>query len=147
MIRFDAISPSLLTAVVIQVLCQVFKVVFYSIKNGKPEWHRLIHPGGMPSAHSAFVTALSVSIGMNNGFNSELFALSFVFSIIIIYDSIRLRGAVQTHSEIIAKLSRLLPKEERQPVPQNVGHNLCEIAAGILVGGIWALLISGFILK
>jgi acid phosphatase family membrane protein YuiD len=147
MIGLKPISPSLLTAVVIQVLCQVFKAIYYSIKNKKPEWNRLIHPGGMPSAHSAFVTALSISIGVYNGFDSELFAVAFVFSIIIIYDSIRLRGAVQIHSEMIVRLSRLLPREERRSIPLNVGHNLPEIAAGVLVGGVWAFIISGFILN
>ena len=147
MIKVDFLSSSLLTAVIIQVLCQLFKAIYYSIKCGKPQWYRLIHPGGMPSSHSAFVTALSVSIGINNGFNSELFALAFVFSIIIVYDSIRLRGAVQIHSQVITKLSQLLPEGERQPVPRDIGHTLSEIVAGVLVGGSWAVILSGFLLK
>jgi acid phosphatase family membrane protein YuiD len=142
MIKIGFFSPSLVVAVLIQLLCQFFKVVYYSIKNRELQLHRFMHPAGMPSAHSAFVTALTVSIGIYNGFGSELFALSFVFSVIIIYDSIRLRGAVQRNSQIISRLSRLLPESERGEVPQYVGHTLEEIIAGILVGGLWALIAS-----
>ncbi len=142
MIRLGFLSPSLVIAVLIQLLCQLCKVVYYSIKNRTFQLDRFMHPGGMPSAHSAFVTALCVSIGMHNGFASELFALSFVFSAIIIYDSLRLRGAVQRNSQIIAKLSRLLPEPERVDVPRYVGHNLSEIIVGMLVGGLWAVLAS-----
>lgn len=142
MIRLEFLSPSLVIAVLIQLLCQLFKVVYYSIKNRTLQLDRFMHPAGMPSAHSAFVTALSVSIGMHNGFASELFALSFVFSAIIIYDSIRLRGAVQRNSQIIAKLSHLLPETERVDVPQYVGHSIAETIVGMLVGGLWAVLAS-----
>ncbi len=142
MIRLGFLSPSLVIAVLVQLLCQLFKVVYYSIKNRTFQPGRFMHPAGMPSAHSAFVTALSVSIGIYNGFASELFALSFVFSAIIIYDSLRLRGAVQRNSQIIAKLSRLLPEPERVDVPRYVGHNLSEIIVGMLVGGLWAVLAS-----
>ena len=136
------LSPALITAVSIQVLCQVFKVVLYSVKNRRLEWHRLIHPAGMPSAHSAFVTALTVSIGIYSGVNSEFFALAFVFSIIIIYDSIRLRGAVQTHARLLAKLAELLPEHDKQPVSQLIGHTPAELAVGVAVGIGWAVLYS-----
>ena len=137
----EALSPSLLTAVSIQALCQIFKVVFYSFKNRRLDLRRLVHPGGMPSAHSAFVTALTATIGLRNGFASELFALAFVFSIIIVYDSLRLRGAVQVHSRLLIRLSELLPEDERLPVPQFVGHTVSELAAGVLAGGAWAVLL------
>ena len=92
----------------------------------------------MPSSHSAFVTALAVAIGRRSGFDTDLFALAFVFATIIIYDSIRLRGAVQKHSEAIIRLVKLLPKAERMEVPQWVGHTFPETLAGILVGGVFA---------
>ncbi len=145
MIKLEFLSPSLVIAVLVQLLCQLFKVVYYSIKNRTFQPGRFIHPAGMPSAHSAFVTALSVSIGIYNGFASELFALSFVFSAIIIYDSIRLRGAVQKNSQIIARLSRLLPETERVDVPLYVGHSLAEILVGMIVGVLWAFSASQII--
>ena len=133
-------SQSLITAVTVQILCQLYKVVYYSLKNRKWEGYRFFSAGGMPSAHSAFVTALSLSIGLDAGFRSNLFALAFVFSIIIIYDSIRLRGAVQTHSELLDRLQSRLPENQRIKVPLHVGHSLGEIITGVIVGGGLAIL-------
>ena len=134
MTKIVFLNPSLIIAVSVQLLCQAYKVIFYSIKSKKLELKRFIHPAGMPSAHTAFVTALTVSIGFHNGLNSELFALSFVFSMIIIYDSIRLRGAVQSHSRLLAKLCSLLPEKEQIHISQFIGHTIPEVIAGALVG-------------
>jgi acid phosphatase family membrane protein YuiD len=120
---------SLLTAVGVQVLCQLFKVALYSARDRRLTLSWFISAGGMPSAHSAFVTALAVSVGLWSGFASDLFAVACVFSIIIIYDAWRLRGAVEHHARILA---RLAPKEG---VNQRLGHSLSEIAAGIAAGG------------
>ena len=92
----------------------------------------------MPSSHSAFVTALSISIGLWNGFQSELFAVSFVFTAVIIYDAYRLRGTVQTHSRILKKCQALLPGKEQEDIEEMVGHSIPEIIAGIITGGIFA---------
>ena len=146
MIRIGFLSPSLLIAASIQILCQLFKVVYYSIRERRLQWHRFFHPAGMPSAHSAFVTALTVCIAAYNGIRSDLFALSFVFSVIIIYDTFRLRGAVQSHSRIILKLARGLPESERQRLPRYIGHTGAEIIAGVLIGGLWGLLFSRFLI-
>jgi len=129
------ISPALIVAVVIQLGCQAFKVIFYSARRRSFQWRFFFSAGGMPSSHSAFVTALAVSVGLGSGFATDLFALAFVFAAIVIYDAIRLRGAVQKQSEALARLVELLPEDDRPPVPMWVGHSLAEIAVGVLVGG------------
>lgn len=130
-----AVSPALIIAVVVQLGCQAFKVVFYSIKRRSFQWRFFFSAGGMPSSHSAFVTALAVTVGLGSGFATDIFALAFVFAVIIIYDSIRLRGAVQKQSEALSRLIELLPPEKRVPIPMWIGHSMPEIAAGVLVGG------------
>jgi acid phosphatase family membrane protein YuiD len=145
MIHLGFLSPALIIAASIQVLCQIFKVVYYSIKTRSFQLRRLIQPAGMPSAHSAFVTALSTSVGVYNGVASDLFALSFVFSVIIIYDSIRLRGAVQAHSSILRRLTRDMGRSEE--IPEFVGHTFAEILAGVAIGLLWGLLGALLIFK
>ena len=93
----------------------------------------------MPSSHSAFVTALCVSVGLRNGFNSEIFAVAFVFAAIIVYDAYRLRGTVQHHSHILRRLIRTLPENEREEVELMVGHTVPEILVGVAVGGGFAV--------
>ncbi len=135
------LSASLLTAVVTQVLCQLFKVIWYSAREGRLRPGYLVSAGGMPSAHSAFVTALTVSLGLRHGLDSDLFGLSVVFSLIVIYDSIRLRGTVQLHSRLLRGLLQRSPGPEPVEVPLMVGHTLPEVLAGVLAGGVFSGLV------
>lgn len=130
----------LLTAVSVQVACQVFKCAFYSIRDRRLTLSYLITAGGIPSAHTAFVTALCTSIAIRNGVDSELFAVSAVFSAIVIYDAWRLRGHVQRHA---AALNRhVLTPAGEPPVSEMIGHSVTEIAAGLVFGGVVAAVIT-----
>lgn len=46
---------------------------------------QLIGSGGMPSSHSATVTALAVAIGLQDGFNCSLFATATIFASVVGY--------------------------------------------------------------
>jgi acid phosphatase family membrane protein YuiD len=131
----EKIPMVLLTAGSAQILCQTFKLLFYSLKEGRFAPKYFVTPGGIPSAHSAFVTALSVAVGMNSGFLSDIFAVSFVFAAIVIYDAFRLRGAVEEHAKLLNRLtSRHFPGEHKN-LSEMVGHSLTEIFTGIAAGG------------
>ncbi len=133
----------LVTAVVVQLSCQVFKFVLYSARDRTVAFKYLVTAGGIPSAHSAFVTALTVAIAMRNGVGSDLFAVSFVFSAIVIYDAYRLRGHVQRHAEVInAELVRPKGGEE---ISEMVGHSLPEIVIGMLYGGVASALVTALL--
>ncbi|MBN2534161.1 MAG: divergent PAP2 family protein [Spirochaetales bacterium] len=132
------LSISLISALIVEVLSQISKFISYSIKDKAINIKYLFTTGGMPSSHSAFVTALSVSIGLWNGFQSDLFAISFVFSAVIVHDAFRLRGSVQAHARILNKFMSLLPEKERVQVEEMIGHSLPEIIAGVIFGGIIA---------
>jgi hypothetical protein len=140
MIPMLPLNASLVTAVVVQVACQAFKVLLYSIRERRFAPRYFVSAGGMPSAHSAFVTALSVSVGLWGGFSSELFAVSCVFSVIIIYDAWRLRGTVEQHARAIKMLLARHPEVKAEKLTEMVGHSLGEIAAGIAAGGGFAAL-------
>jgi acid phosphatase family membrane protein YuiD len=134
------VSPSLITALAVQVTCQLFKVAFYSVRERRLRPGYLFSAGGMPSAHSAFVTALSVSVGLRSGWASEVFGVALVFSVIVVYDSIRLRGAVQRHSRVLNRLLAHFPEEASERVSEMVGHTPAEVAAGVAAGGLLSVL-------
>lgn len=128
---------ALATAVGVQLLCQLFKFVFYSIRDGKLTPAYLVTAGGIPSAHAAFVTALTVAVGIRSGFASDVFAVAFVFGSIVIYDAYRLRGHVEAHARELNR--HVLRPAGAEPVSEMVGHSLVEIAVGMLFGGIASL--------
>ncbi len=130
------VSVSLATAVAIQLLCQLFKVVHHSVRDRRLQFSPFFSAGGMPSAHTAFVVALGISIGLNSGFDSEVFAVALVFGAIVVYDILRLRAAVQRHSDILRKLTA--DRGEAVPMPPDVGHTPAEVAVGAAVGAAFA---------
>jgi uncharacterized protein len=131
---------ALLTAVGVQIACQAFKVVLYSFREKRLALSWFVSTGGMPSAHAAFVTALAVSVGLGDGFASATFAVASVFSLITIYDALRLRGAVEHHARILAMLLEKHPDVQAGRINTHLGHTLPEILAGIITGGGLAVL-------
>ena len=104
---------SLALAVLVQLACQAFKVVLYSIRDRKLDLRYFLSAGGMPSAHSAFVTALSVAD--RHGERLRLRPLRRVLRVlpIVIYDSFRLRGAVEKQARALKRCSRGIPRLAR----------------------------------
>jgi len=127
----DVLPRSLIIALAVQFCSQIIKFLSHSIPLGRPSWRHLVTFGGMPSAHSAFVTAVGVSVGVFSGFTSDLFAVAAVFGIIVIFDAYRLRGNVQKQAQVVNRLQASLPEGERTAINEMVGHSKGEIVAGI----------------
>ncbi len=91
----------------------------------------------MPSSHAASVMALSVCVGLREGFGSVLFAVTLYFSLIVMYDAAGLRRAAGRQAEI---LNRLIdehyenPGVETQRLMELLGHTPFEVTIGALVG-------------
>ena len=129
------LPKSLLIAVAVQVLSQFIKFLTFSFKLKKLSFKHLVTFGGMPSAHSAFVTALAASLGVLAGTNSELFAVAAVFGGIVIFDAYKLRGNVQKQAILINRLqAKVLDTDDQIKVNEMVGHTKGEILAGIVFG-------------
>lgn len=128
------VSAPLLVAVVVQVGCQIFKVIMNSTRTRTLAWGRLFAAGGMPSSHTAFVATLTTAIGLRAGVASDLFAVACAFSVIIIFDAIRVRGAIQINSEALRQMIAPMPEASRPETSHDVGHSIPEVAVGLLVG-------------
>ncbi len=135
------IPVSIIVALAVQQFCQIIKFIIYSVRDRRISFHYLTSSGGMPSAHSAFVTALCVSVGVRSGMGSETFAVAAVLAFIVIHDAFRVRGALQ---EVIHILKADHPENEHAAaaLPETVGHNSREIVAGIIIALCIALPVS-----
>jgi acid phosphatase family membrane protein YuiD len=137
-----------LVAVSVQLACQLFKFIIYSIRDRKISPKYLVTTGGMPSAHSAFVTSLTVYIALEFGTGGPWFSVSLVFAIIVMYDALRLRGYVQNHAVALNRLRKFLPAEQQEQLEvhsEMVGHSLSEILSGLSVGAGWAWLMAALL--
>lgn len=128
-------NKMLLAAMLGWFLAQTIKFVYYFLKNRKIDLQLLVAPGGMPSGHSACVTALTLSVGMSEGFGSAAFAISFVLSCIVMYDAAGIRRAAGHQAAAINKLLVEHPVAAPQEVLREVlGHTPIQVIAGALLG-------------
>lgn len=138
-----------LIPIAIIVLCQVFKFIREGFIKGKWDLGVLNHYGGMPSSHTALVTSLTTLVYLDQGLSSVAFAISLIFSLLIIKDSIGLRRYLGYHGRVLNMLIKDLPDEEEYKYPRHLterlGHTPFEAFIGGTVGILLALLLNQII--
>ena len=121
--------------IIIWFLVQTFKVVFELVKYKKLNIKRMWGSGGMPSSHSAVVTSLMTAIGLSEGVTSAIFAVSFVFSCIVMYDAAGVRRAAGKQARV---LNQIIENEGDINVGEKLiellGHTPKEVFVGAIVG-------------
>lgn len=75
------------TTVAAWIIAQSIKVILGIFREKRFNFRWFVGTGGMPSSHAAGVSALSTSIGVSYGFDSALFAITLVFTLIILFDA------------------------------------------------------------
>jgi uncharacterized protein len=118
-------------------MAQAMKVPLEYSRTRTWNWALLFRPGGMPSSHSALVTCAAHSIGLFNGFDSSLFALSVVIALVVIYDATGIRQQAGRHAQLInAMISDLTSGHliEGKKLREALGHTPLEAIAGMLLG-------------
>lgn len=138
------ISKPVLAALIAQLSSQIFKIFIPLFKGKPPDLRKFLNYGDIPSAHTAFIAAVSISIGLEQGWKSPLFALAGVVASILIYDIIKLRKTVELNMKMTRKLmeKNILPITDR--IPQFKGHTGIEVIAGAVWGTMCAFLVSLF---
>jgi len=140
-------NPVLLAGSVAWILAQILKVLIEYIKLRKWNWALLFQAGGMPSSHSAIVSATSLSIGMLMGFETGIFALSAVLAMIVIYDATGIRRQAGKQAVVINNMIDEITKGKIPPqdrLKEVLGHTPGEAVMGTLLGLVIAFLISFF---
>ena len=98
----------------------------------------IVVTGGMPSAHSATVTALCLSILWTEGWRNPIFVLSAVLAVVVIRDALGVRRTAGEEGKTINSIIRLV--HVRTPlVHYSLGHTPTEVAVGIAIGALVAL--------
>lgn len=111
-------------------LAEVMKAVIDLVRQrGKI---RFLNPGGMPSGHSAFVSALVVVVATREGVGSTAFMMSSVVALIVMYDAVNLRNQAGLHAKVLNSLVKGADLEE------SLGHTLPEVVVGAFFGALVA---------
>ena len=118
-------------------IAQLFKVIIHFARKKRFDFSLMWSPGGMPSAHSALMTALATTIGLQYGFASPLFAVSMAVAFIVMYDAAGVRRTVGYQSTMLNKMLDELfrgDKEFSQRLAEIIGHTKWEVFAGAVLG-------------
>ena len=100
----------------------------------------------MPSSHTALVLSLTTVIGSKRGINSPEFAISVIFSAVVMYDATGVRRAAGRQARVLNRIVDDLfhaegLKEER--LRELLGHTPVEVIAGGLLGFLVAVMMLG----
>ena len=139
------INKPVLAAVAAQLSSQIIKIFLPVLQGKPPDFRKIADYGGKPSAHTAFIIAVTVAVGLTDGWKSPLFALSGVVASILIYDILKMRKAVEVSLKMGEKALEFNHLTIADKPPQFKGHTLSEVIMGAIWGTFWAILICVFV--
>lgn len=135
--------------VVSWIAAQLIKTLSDFIKHRQFDKRRLAGSGGMPSSHSAVTCSVLLSSYYEYGFNSPVFALAFIFALVVMYDATGVRWAAGLHAKAINHIVEYLEKADgdekqtlekktlQQLIPtlnESLGHRVIEVICGAILG-------------
>jgi len=130
-------NPILLAALIAWATAQILKVLLELIILKRWNWALLFQAGGMPSSHSAMVSATALSAGLVVGFDSAVFAVATVLAMIVIYDATGVRREAGRQAVLINSMIEELSKGKFPPqekLKEMLGHTPGEAVLGTLLG-------------
>ena len=131
---------------------QVIKAILYAVLNKSFSIERLFGDGGMPSGHSATVSAMTMMSFLHYGVGSFEFAVTAMLAIIVMHDAMGVRLETGRQAEIINEMKALfdeiidefntedtLEKKfqkvfSEEKLKEYVGHTPVQVIAGCILG-------------
>lgn len=134
----------LVNALIAWAAAQLLKTVIYAVVNRTLDFRRLVGDGGMPSGHSATVTAMAVTAGVEYGLDSPVFAVAAILAIIVMHDAMGVRLEAGKHAKALNELLDLFSSDLENDVKlkEFVGHTPLQVFFGALLGLFVALLLG-----
>ena len=139
----DLFSNQILwTTIASWALAQFIKPFLEFLETRRWSWGLWFSSGGNPSSHSALVVSAMLAIGLFDGFDTPVFALSVAIAMVVVYDAAGVRREAGKHAEriniLIEELFSGMPISDKQ-LKEVIGHTPLEVMAGVLLGTATAL--------
>ncbi len=141
-------------ALISVITAQLIKLPIQRLMDKKWTPSIIFSTGGMPSSHSAFVTALTLAFALTEGIASPYFAISFVFASVIIHDAVGIRREAGKHATVLNQMKEeitMLVKEVSKGTERDdevvesklkelLGHEPIEALTGTVFGAVLTLI-------
>lgn len=135
----------LLITIMASLAAQSLKILLVYIQSGQIKPQVMFETGGMPSSHSAVVSALATGIGKSQGWDTPQFAIASVFAVIVMYDASGVRRAAGTHAKVLNQIIGQVFEEDHHltedPLKELLGHTPIQVLVGAILGAalMWVL--------
>jgi acid phosphatase family membrane protein YuiD len=129
------------------IVASFVKMLIAAWKTHEFDFVYLVSTGGMPSSHSATVSALAFGIGYTEGFGTPITTLAFAFAVITMLDATTVRYAAGEHAKVLNAIVRDIKELKLKPAQrfkELLGHTRTEVLWGMAIGIAWATLICHF---
>ena len=137
-------NECLQVAVIAWFIAQLLKVITVLIKYKRVDFRRFVGSGGMPSSHSSFVSAMAISIGELNGYDSTIFAFAVVVALVVMYDASGVRRAAGKQARVLNQMMVAMEENDTvkfdEKLKELIGHTPIEVFAGCILGIVIALI-------
>jgi acid phosphatase family membrane protein YuiD len=133
----NALHPSFWAALLGWLIAQTIKMGCSLLETKRLDFSYMVSTGGMPSAHSAMASALAVSLGLCEGFDSSIFALGCAFAIVVMFDAQSVRAAAGEQARLLNQIVDELLHEHHlseTKLKELLGHTRVEVLMGMLTG-------------
>src|SRR3989338_6518814 len=146
MLKFFMPYAPILIPIIVAVLTQIIKLSIDKIRGNLNIKNIFISYGGMPSAPTALAVSATTFAGIVEGFDSSIFALGFIFTLIIMRDAVTFRNILGKQGKLLNEMVGNLPKNEQKIMPhfmERVGHSFSEV----VIGAVWGVLSTVILYK
>lgn len=126
-------------------IAQILKIFTHKRETGLWDFSQINTTGGMPSSHSAGVSALTTYLATNKGWNHPETALATVFGVIVMYDAQGIRRHTGEIAHLVNELEdkfvdlsgsfpdfEFIAKEKE--LKEILGHQPLEVLGGAVLG-------------
>lgn len=117
-------------------IAQLIKTIVEFIKAKKIDIKLMYSSGGMPSSHSSLVMACTTAIAYKNGVQSDIFGLSLIVSMVIMYDAAGVRRAAGRQAKVLNDLLMILDTNIKleKKLKELLGHTPFQVFCGAMLG-------------
>lgn len=126
------------------IVASLIKMFIGALKTGEIDFQHMVSTGGMPSSHSATVSALAAGIGFTEGFGTPVATLAAAFAVITMFDAATVRQAAGEHAKILNAIVKDIKAKDFHPqgrLRELLGHTRTEVLWGMATGMAWASLV------
>ncbi|MCL1928134.1 MAG: divergent PAP2 family protein [Treponema sp.] len=136
-------NPVFLSVISSLFFAQLLKTIIHLLRRRRSRSPRdtleilIWRTGGMPSSHSAMVSAMAASVAFVEGIDSNLFVVTLMFALIVVRDALGVRRSSGIQARVLNWLGRQTAEKLKigfHPIKEVHGHSPLEVAVGAVLG-------------